>query len=214
VDLYDAMRTQRAIRRLKPDPIPEDALRRIFTAATWAPSGGNHQPWRIVAVRDAAKKQTLEDLFRPHWEAYARGYRARMETMDPATRRKSEGAIAAGDYLATHLHAAPVIAVFCFRPSSLTITDRDLPRPSVVGGGSIYPAVQNLLLACRREGVGCVLTTLLCTEEPSVRALLEIPERWYTAAFVPMGYPVGRGYGPVARRPVEQMVFTDAFGRT
>jgi nitroreductase len=212
MELYEAMRTQRAIRRLKPDAIPEDVLQRIFTAATCAPTGGNMQPWRIVAVRDPRKKQTLEDLYRPYWDAYVPGYRKKMEQMPAAEQQTSARAIAAGDYLAQHMHEAPVIAVFCFNPGIMTITDKDQPRPSVVGGGSVYPAVQNLLLACRNEGVGAVLTTLLCMEEPKVRALLALPDGWYTCAYVPMGYPVGGGYGPIARKPVEKMVFTDAFG--
>jgi nitroreductase len=84
----------------------------------------------------------------------------------------------------------------------------------VVGGGSVYPAVQNLLLACRNEGLGCVLTTLLCIEEAQLRPLLGLPEGWYTCAFVPIGYPVGGGHGPIRRRPVSSMVFTDRFGAT
>ena len=83
---------------------------------------------------------------------------------------------------------------------------------SVVGGGSIYPAVENLLLACRAEGLGCVLTTLLCMNEPAVRELLAIPQPWGTAAAVPIGYPLLRGHGPISRRPVEEMVFADSWG--
>jgi len=214
MELYEAMSTLRAVRRLRPDPIPEEVLQRIFKAATWAPTGGNMQPWRIVAVRDAAKKRVLEDLYRPHWEAYAPGYRRKMASMPVAEQKKSAGALDAGDYLAAHLHEAPVIAVFCFNPGMMTITDQSQPRPSVVGGGSVYPAVQNLLLACRSEGLGCVLTTLLCLEEPSVRALLALPDGWYTCAHVPIGYPVRGGHGPIFRRPPEKMVFDDTFGHS
>jgi nitroreductase len=74
--------------------------------------------------------------------------------------------------------------------------------------------VQNLLLACRAEGLGCVLTTLLCQREEEIRTLLEIPEPWATAAFVPVGWPVGGGHGPLARRTVEQVAFADRFGQT
>lgn len=214
MELYDAMSTLRAVRRLRPDPVPEEALQRAFQAATWAPSGGNHQPWRIIAVRDAGKKQALEDLYRPHWESYVPGYLEHMEHMAAENREKSAKALEAGNYLSTHMHEAPVIAVFCFSPDSMTITDFDQPRPSVVGGGSVYPAVQNLLLACRNEGLGCVLTTLLCMEEPKVKPLLSIPDDWHTCAFVPIGYAVGGGHGPVARRSAERMVFTDSWGNT
>ena len=161
MELYDAMSTLRAVRRIRPDPIPDEVLSRVFQAATWAPTGGNHQGWRIVAVRDPGKKQALEDLYRPHWEGYIPGYEAHMASMPEAERDSSARALAAGTYLANHLHEAPVIAVFCFNPGRMTITDSDLDRPSVVGGGSVYPAVQNLLLACRNEGLGCVLTTLV-----------------------------------------------------
>jgi len=212
MELYEAMSTLRAVRRLRPDPIPEDVLERIFTAATWAPTGGNMQPWRLVAVRDPAKKQILEDLYRPYWDAYVPTYRKKMVTMPADEQQKSERALAAGDHLAQHMHAVPVIAVFCFNPGIMTITDKDQPRASVVGGGSVYPAVQNLLLACRNEGLGCVLTTLLCLEEPKVRALLQLPEGWYTCAHVPIGYAVGRGHGPITRKPLQKMVFTDSFG--
>lgn len=212
MELYDAMSTLRAVRRIRPDPVPEDVLARIFTAATWAPTGGNHQGWRVVAVRDPATKQALEDLYRPHWESYVPGYEAHMEHMPPDAREKSARALAAGTYLANHLHEAPVIAVFCFNPDRMTITDAALDRPSVVGGGSVYPAVQNLLLACRNEGLGCVLTTLLCMEEEKVKPLLGIPDGWYTCAHVPIGYPVGGGHGPISRKPTEEMVFWDRFG--
>jgi nitroreductase len=214
MDLYDAMSTLRAVRRLRPDPIPEDVLERVFTAATWAPTGGNLQPWRIIAVRAPDTKQSLEDLYRPHWNTYVPRYHDKMANMAPAQKASSQRALDAGDYLATHMHEAPVIAVFCFNPDLMTITDQALPRPSVVGGGSVYTAVQNLLLACRNEGLGCVLTTLLCIEEAQLRPLLGLPEGWYTCAFVPIGYPVGGGHGPIRRRPVSSMVFTDRFGAT
>ena len=209
MELYDAMSTLRAVRRLRPDPIPEDVLQRVLRAATWAPSGGNHQQWRIVLVRDPALKQALQDLYRPHWEGYVPGYEAHLSRMPAAEADKARRALESGTYLANHLHEVPVIAVFCFNPSIMTITDIEQPRTSVVGGGSVYPAVQNLLLAARNEGLGCVLTTLLCMEEPAVRQLLHLPEDWYTCAHVPVGYPVGGGHGPITRRPVEQMVFED-----
>jgi nitroreductase len=88
----------------------------------------------------------------------------------------------AGEHLATNCGLSPVIAIFCFNPAELAITDAKLARVSVAGGSSIYPAVENLLLACRAEGLGCVLTTLLCEREPEVRELLAIPEPWGTAA--------------------------------
>ncbi len=211
MELNEAMSTLRAVRRLRPDPIPEEVLTRVLTAATWAPTGGNHQSWHVIAVQDPALKQGLEDLYRPHWESYIPGYEAHMQEMPPAQAESSRRALNAGTYLATHMHEAPVICVFCFNPSHITITDAALDRPSVVGGGSIYPAVQNLLLAARQEGLGCVLTTLLCIEEPKVKALLGIPDDWFTAAHVPLGYPVLGGHGAINRKGIDRMVSFDTF---
>ncbi len=212
MELYDAMSTQRAVRRLRPDPVPQDVLDRVLRAATWAPTGGNHQSWRIIAVRDAALKQSLEDLYRPHWQSYIPGYEAHLQKMSPNAAAQSRRALDAGTYLATHMHEAPVICVFVFNPSHITFTDAGLDRQSVVGGGSIYPAVQNLLLAARNEGLGCVLTTLLCMEEAKVKTLLDIPHDWFTAAHVPLGYPVGGGHGPISRRDTGHMVYNNQFG--
>ena len=209
MELYEAMSTQRAVRKLRPAPIPDDVLERVLTAATWAPSGGNAQAWRIVAVQDSAKKQALEDLYRPYWESYVPAYRERYAHLLDEERERMLRPITAGDYLAQHMHEAPLIAVFCFNPERMAITDLEQPRTSVVGGGSVYPAVQNFLLAARSEGLGCGLTTLLCYEEVNGKELLKSPDDWDTCAHVPLGYPVGKGHGPISRQPVATMVHRD-----
>jgi nitroreductase len=211
-DLYQAMSTLRAVRRLRPDPIPETVLERILQAAAWAPSGGNVQPWRVVVVQDEAKRRALGDLYRPEWQRYSVGARKVLERLEGEARAKQERMLAAADHLGEHLGEAPVVLVFCFNPDNMAITDADLDRPSVVGGGSVYPAVQNAMLACRAEGIGCTLTTLLCLQETAVRSLLDIPDRWYTCAFMPIGYPVGKGHGPISRRPVAKLAFRDRWG--
>jgi nitroreductase len=212
IDVYEAMRTLRAVRRLRPDPVPDAVLRRVLEAATWAPTGGNAQPWRVVVVRDAEKKKRMAEWYATSWAAYVRQHRKLLVDAPQAVVQRAERMMGAGDYLAEHFAETPVIAIFCFNPKSMAITDAELGRPSVVGGGSIYPAVENLLLACRAEGLGCVLTTLLCMHEPAMRELLSIPDPWYTAAAVPIGYPLLRGHGPISRRPVEKMGFADAWG--
>jgi len=212
MDLYEAMSTCRAVRRLRTDPIPLDVLRRILEAANWAPSGGNTQPWRVIAVQDADKRRRLQELYLGPWQAYAQGHRAQLAHAAPDVRAAQERMLSAADHLAQNLHLAPVILVFCFNPKLMAITDAQLDRPSVVGGASLYPAVQNTLLACRAEGVGCTLTTLLCAQEPAVKELLTIPADWGTGAFIPIGYPVGKGHGPVQRRPLAKMAFHDTWG--
>ncbi len=212
ISLYEAMRTTRAVRRMRPDPIPDDVLRRVLEAATFAPSGGNRQAFRILVVRDPALKRELGQRHAARWIPYAARGREAAAPLPEAARNRTLKALAAGDYLAEHVHELPALLIVCFDPRGLLITDAQLGRPSVVGGASIYPAVQNVLLACRAEGLGCVLTTLLCASEPELRPLLGLPEPWAIAAFIPIGYPVGTGHGPLQRRPVEEMVYADRFG--
>ena len=213
IGVYEAMSTLRAVRRLRPDPVPDELLRRVLEAASWAPTGGNVQPWRVVVVRDRDKIRALGALYAPRWAAYAEQHLAQLEGAPEAVRARTRKLIDAGDHLAAHFAETPVVLVFCFNPKIMAITDAKLDRISVVGGASIYTAVENALLACRAEGLGCVLTTLLCELEPDVRALLAIPEPWATAAAVPIGYPVLRGHGPISRRPVEKLAFADTWGR-
>ncbi len=211
-ELYAVMSTLRAVRRLRPEPIADDVLGRILQAAAWAPSGGNVQPWRIVAVRDMAKRSAIGALYRPQWQRYGEAARSNLDLISGEARKKRERTLDACDYLGEHMAEAPVILVFCFNPDQMAITDADLGRPSVVGGGSVYPAVQNVMLACVGEGIGCTLTTLLCYEEQSMKELLAIPNDWYTCAVMPIGYPQLTGHGPISRRPVEKLCFADEFG--
>jgi nitroreductase len=212
IDVYEAMRTLRAVRRLRPDAIPDAVLHRVIAAATFAPTGGNAQPWRVVVVRDAAKKQKLGALYAERWFAYSAGHMKLVADAPADVKAKTQKMLASGNYLAEHFARTPAVLVFCFNPKIMALTDAKQERPHVVGGASIYPAVQNLLLACRAEGLGCVLTTLLCEVEPEVRKLLSIPDPWYTAAAVPIGYPLLRGHGPLSRKPVRKMAFADTWG--
>ncbi len=210
--VYEAMSTLRAVRRLRPDPIPDEALDRVLQAAAWAPTGGNAQPWRVIVVSENQGKRALGDLYATRWHAYAEQQRELLARAPEDLRERAGRMLRAGDHLADHFHETPVVLVFCFNPQHMAITDAGQPRPSVVGGASIYTAVQNAMLACRAEGLGCVLTTLLCEAEPEVRALLQIPEPWATAAAVPIGWPVLRGHGPLSRRPIEKLAFAERFG--
>ena len=212
IGLYEAMSSLRAVRKLKPDLIPEASLERVLQAATWAPTGANRQPWRIVLVRSAESKSVLGKLYADEWHKYVGYYAQQFTALQADDRAREQRTLDAGNYLAEHFHEAPAIVVFCFNPKLMSITDAKLDRPSVVGGGSIYPAVQNLLLAARAEGLGCVLTTLLCVVEPQVNKLLAIPEGWGTAAVIPLGYPLGGGHGAIRRRPTTELVFDETFG--
>ena len=212
-DLYEMMSTLRAVRRLRPDPIEDDVIERVLQAACWAPTGGNVQPWRVIVVRSAERKSRLQELYEPEWHTYTAANRSRLEKLPlGADREKLTRTLAAGDHLAAHLAEAPVILMFCADPRNMAITDIKLDRVSMVGGGSVYTAVQNAMLACRAEGLGCTLTTLHCIREPDVQEALDIPENWATLAMVPIGYPIGAGHGPISRQPPSALAYDDAFG--
>ena len=107
IGLYEAMSTLRAVRRLRPDPVPDDALRRVLEAASWAPTGGNVQPWRVVAVRDGEKKQKLGALYAERWYAYAEHHRGLLADAPVALREKAERMLASGNHLAEHFIERP-----------------------------------------------------------------------------------------------------------
>ncbi len=184
----------------------------MLQAACWAPTGGNQQPWRVVVVTDAEKKAALQEIYRPEWQRYVARFRDRVSSLPADELAKSERVAAAGDHLADHLHEAPAILMFCGNPTAMAITDAKLDRISMVGGGSVYPAVQNAMLACVAEGLGCTLTTLHCLREPEVKQVLDIPDAWATVAMLPIGYPVGRGHGPITRQPPSRLAYRETFG--
>jgi nitroreductase len=206
MDFRETVETTSTCRFYRSDPVPEDVLRRVLDATRWAPTGGNRQGVRLVVVRDAAKRRALADLYLPLWEQYASRAVAKPGAPLPKLLQNA-------DHMARHLHEVPVHVVVCAQTADLMATDRHLPRVSVVAGASIYPAVQNLLLAARAEGLGTALTTLLCAVEPKVKELLAIPENVATAALVPMGYPALGFPTKLSRRPLEDSVYGDAWGR-
>jgi len=182
ISLFEALRTCRTVRRLRPDPVPDELLRKILTAATWAPSGGNRQPWRFLVVRDAERKRQLRELYLPLWRTFSQAYTAHLSGLPAEARARQERMVGSADHLAEHFHEAPVIVVVCVH----------IPE-----------------LACRAVGLGAALTTLLCQKEPEVRALLDIPVGWATCAHLALGFPEGAGHGPVRRKPVERVAFLD-----
>ncbi|MGH7805326.1 MAG: nitroreductase family protein, partial [Candidatus Binatia bacterium] len=191
----------------KPDPLPDEVLARVLGAGRYAPNGGNRQPVRFIAVRDAAMKKQLKDLYLVRWNAYV----AQM----------SKGKVHVGgvpklvenaNHFANHLDEIPALVVVCAELANIYPTDHLLGRLSVVGGGSIYPAVQNFMLACRAEGLGTALTTLLCFDEPEVKRLLAIPDGIVTAALVTVGWPARPFPKRLKRRPLVESVFADRYG--
>jgi nitroreductase len=210
VDALEAMRTIGSCRRYKSDDVPDEVVFRAVEAARFAPQGGNRQPTRLVVVRDRAKKERLRDLYLVPWDKY---YEA-----------ASSGGQALGEYnsaqraadlaneFAHNLAEVPLLIVVCARIDALHVTDVDQGRPSVVGGASIYPFVQNLCIALRVEGVATTLTTLLCEYEAEVKELLEIPDEYLTACHLAAGYPERPFPTKLKRMAVEDTTFLDRFG--
>ena len=202
MELNEAMTTQRAIRRLKPDPVEDDVLLRCIEMATKAPSGGNRQPAEFILVRDRSVKVALARQYRLAWSVYG-GLARRLRGDDERTRKIIE----AVQWQVDHFEDVPVAIVVCMRGVSI-------PVPGVIRSsryGSVYPAVQNLLLACRAEGLGAALTTLPVWSQWAARRILGMPWNVEPVAVVPVGWPRGR-YGPTSRRPVEKVISVDRYG--
>jgi nitroreductase len=211
VDVIEAIKKSGACRYFKPDAVPSDVLERLFDAARHGPQGGNRQPVRYIAVRDPELKRQLGVWYLEVWNSVM-GMAARGEYRTARGSSASSPILSAATYLAEHLAEVPVLVVVCAVFDDLARTDAALDRPGVVGGASIYPSVQNLLLAARNEGLGAVMTTLLCSVEPQVKQLLDIPEGVITCATVPIGYPARPLPQKLSRVPVEQIAYADRFG--
>lgn len=214
MELYDAMRTTAAVRSFTGAPVAPDVLHRILDHARFAPSGGNQQGWHVTVVRDPALRRRLADLSAPVWARYlaeqAAGHRA-FSVTDPAP-----AMVAVPDDLPAHpllagIEAVPEVLVVTVDLGTLAVTDRDLARASVIGGGSIYPFVQNLMLAARNEGLGAVLTTFLAAAEPEAAPLLHLPDGHAIVAMIGLGEPVHQPtrLRRLRRRPVEAFTTID-----
>jgi nitroreductase len=191
MSLFDAIHSQRAIRHFSDKPVPDKAIETMLNAAIRAPSAGNRQPWRFVVMRDAALKRQLGQWYLSAWQAVTAG----MEAIPQPYRHGAE--------LAQQMATVPVLILACIDHGRA----RTGPGP-VTRGASIYPAVQNLLLAARALGLGTVLTTLHTRYESEIKALLHIPETVETAALIPVGYPAeGARFGRARRMPLTEVVF-------
>ncbi len=213
MELFEALRCAPTSRRFTGEPVAREVLVRVLDAARFAPSGGNRQGWRVVVVEDPARRAALRELYLPHWRAYLEhtgGARilAEPEAFDAAHVRQVRRA----DHYAEHLHEVPVHLLVAVRLEDLAVTDAALPRQSIVGGASVYPFVQNVLLGLRGEGLGAALTTLLVPAEADVRRLLELPEELALAAHIGVGHRADAWPARLARRPVSEFAFLERFG--
>ncbi|MBY0399360.1 nitroreductase family protein, partial [Myxococcota bacterium] len=175
MDLDLAMRTTASIRAFRPEPVPDEMLARILERARFAGSGGNRQGWRVLVVKDAAIRRRICELYVPIFAEYVDGLRRGQVSYSPDWTPGEDPPQPVANEFADQLDRVPALLVVLAELGTLAITDRDLARPSIVGGASVYPFVQNILLAARGEGLGGVLTTMLCRKEPEIAALLHVP---------------------------------------
>src|SRR5437879_4764831 len=214
MELYEAMRCAPATRRFRSDPVPHEVLRRVLDAARFAPSGGNRQGWRVIAVEDENTRRALRDLYLPHWREYMQrtGAAALLAQAGHGVDSRVR-MLRRADEFAQRLHEVPLHLVVCVALEDLAIVDAGLERPSIVGGASIYPFVQNILLALRSEDLGAALTTLLAPAEAQVKELLGIPDSVILAAYVLAGRRAEPWPAQLSRRPLEEFAFAERYGQ-
>jgi len=200
-DVFEMMSTCRAMRRLRPDPVPDAVVRRLIEAANFAPSGRNLQRARWIVVRDPEQRRRIGDLNRRASFDHAtteRDAERELPHHDGERRRRMWDAVL---WQAEHMHEAPVIVVAC------CVMD-DAGQDPGRYASSIWPGVQNLLLAARASGLGAVPTTYALSFRDELEALLELPQHVRTQAVIPVGFPLG-SFGPVRRLPVDEVMMCD-----
>lgn len=203
--LFEIMYTNRAMRRLKPDPVPEELLLKLVDAGNQAASGSNLQNARWIVVRDADQKQKLAELNATAVAAYVGPESGRPAALPHHDAAKRGRMLAAVQWQAAHLHEAPAIIVACLE---LAAPPRDSFAAGAGAAGSIWPGVQNVLLAARALGLGAAPTTLGLSNRPAAKSVLGLPDTIEPFCLIPIGYPLGN-FGPVTRRPVAEVMRWD-----
>lgn len=199
------METQRAVRKVRPDPIDDRIVLRCIELGLKAPTGSNGQNWEFVVVKDRATKAKLARTYRAAWSVYG-GIGRRLKGGDPAMSRVLD----AVEWQVEHFEEIPVLVVACLRGARVPL----VPAPPIAATsyyGSIYPSVQNILLAARAMGLGASLITLPLLSMTAARRALGLPVAVTPACVVPLGWPRGR-YGPTTRRPVGDVVHLERYG--
>ena len=202
-DIFEVMSTMRAMRRLKPDPVPDELINKILQAAQWAPSGGNTQRWRFLVIKDPTIKQQVQVYYKRAFDEVVGPRYATSPAppgSDPARYKRQSAAV---EYLTDHYHEAPVWIVACLE---------DGENPGRTAGSSIYPAVQNMLLATRALGLGTTLTTRHTGYGKEVDAIFGLPSGVHSYAILPIGWPMGR-FGRLGRGPLTDVVYQDLWGK-
>lgn len=202
-DLWEVMRTASAVRRYRDEPVSDEAVETCLRAASWAPSGGNQQPWKFVLLRSSCLREVVTAAAHETWDVMAEFYGFSMpenEADDPKSRVLRA--------MAEHMSvggAAPVLVLFCVQPQRGTT--------ELQQGGSIFPAVQNFLLAARAQGLGAAITLWHGSCEDQLRSMVGIPDDWKIATLLTVGWPKG-GHHPVRRKSLDQVAAIDRWDQS
>ena len=221
IGLFEAIYSARSVRRLKADPVPEELITAILDAAIRAPSGGNAQNWAFIVVRDADLRNQIGAIYRKASDIAEAIYAARGRPAHLSERQFAR-LMASGRHLWDHMGEAPVLLIPCARRPVLP--EREALPPDIaarwedevaytdrIRGAGIYPAVQNIMLACRGFGLGTVITTNHIRCEDELKRLLGIPAEVSTFALMPIGWPIDK-FGPLTRRPLAEVAHADRWG--
>jgi nitroreductase len=212
------MRCAPSTRSFTDQPVAREVIERVLDNARFAPSGGNRQGWRVVVITDPDTRRRLREIYAEPWRRYTEqtGFRAIIDNPEseqaanvPPGRLRM---LKAADEYARTFDRVPVHLLICVEIAALAIVDRTLDRPSIVGGASIYPFVQNILLGLRAEGLGAAFTTLLAPAEEQVRELVGMPEGVAIAGHIATGHRADPWPRKLSRNPVAQFTFAERYG--
>jgi nitroreductase len=204
---FDLVAQVRTMRRLKPDPVPLETIRKVLQAGVQAPSGMNTQPWAFVAIHGKEGRAWFAERYRAAIHNRFGG-RAVSEADDSPVARQ----IRVLKYQTEHMRNFPLILLVCGKrdwPFKVPESERvGLAPPNY---GAVYPCVQNILLACRALGLGAALTTMHQVFEDELHERFGIPTDYGVVVAIPIGYPMGR-FGSVTRRPAAEITYFDTWG--
>ncbi len=204
---FDLVGNMRAMRRLRPDPVPDELLFKVLNAGVQAPSGMNTQPWSFLVIRKPEHKR---------W--FAERYKAAIESRFGVLQPKDDDAsamartIRALRYQMDHMQEFPLLLVVCgLRDWPFKVPEAERIGLAPPNFGAVYPCVQNILLACRAVGLGAALTTMHQVFEDELMERFQIPVEYGVVVTIPIGYPLGR-FGPVERKAAEKVTYFDRWG--
>ena len=212
MELFEVMRTAFAARNFTDQPVSDQTLRKLLDNARFAPSGGNRQGWKVIAVREAATRARLATLIEPTFKRYMAQMlagEAPYNTVNPSQVTDADiEAVKLPEGIIRQVTQAPVVLLVFVDLGVVASFDHDLDRVGVISGGSIYPFVWNILLAARNEGLGGTLTTFVGAQEEALKNLLGVPQQMAFAAMLPIGEPV-KQLTRLKRKPVDEFAMRE-----